>query len=1569
MLGQVLSLVCLAILLQVSRAAVVSGRVDSTTLDIALSDVLERQVAGESVPTGLPSTSASATATTLSYSPQSSATSTWDSSSSFSLSSTNSIPSSSASFSTASSYPSSSAPVTACTPIFVSSSASGLSSTAGPATSSTFATPTPLPSAIAPSPITVTAIEPPTLYTNRGRQNIIVSGNGFSILRTAEFCIRLTNITIADGATSVTTLSDSAVAIAVDTDAIGLNGDVYRNGSLIISISGTADVVRDVRWVDPVKSIATIVSPSKVTIGVGSPVHIIGINLLPPIGQALCVFNATGISAANATYDNGTYTCFAPDLHGSGILEVNLLYYTPQRDLSPFGGRNSTDYNRPTDYVSTVVAQPLLLYYRASPPKVSYARFTITGVIEFRFDRPVTVYDANIFAVDPKASRSILISPLNSREMFTCEKMFLNPTGGTGRLWVAQASAECYIQRMDTRTFRIIIGASEVRKMIEAGLSPVVAGDSLSLKTGAVWTAGEELSETATGSTIVQGILSPDRIVRPTVLVKAPQIIGNCSDVTFDLSRSMGSAGRNFNQSTFTVEPAVGSLQAELTAFAEAFILRNELVYTISASKIPVGRYQFTFTLKNFLGGVGTSTFTLEKFDRRDIPYITLTGPANDAPLDQLHTVTAEVAATCGALRPVGFQWESQDVRISTPNGTMVTMEAYSLSHQSRYSFVAHAMFTDEPSPTLWTLNYTFTTELDRVMPVTITEVLAGGGKDTNASLSPLLLSATLFDSGYPPSNVNISDFACIWNCTRVGAAGGTPCIKEETGQGASIPAICTGADITGYLDTGRYAFTLESVRIGTGAISSTEESGAPIFVDVIDQWIPLATVTPNMPSPSRWDMYELHAGVSPTSVLNGVDQMSYSWFSNESCHGDIFSTVDVADTSKVQWQPGTPTLRFLPETLLAAGKYCFTVLANDTTRNATGQASIVVSVREAPYAGYCSLNATDGLAYQSIFRISCAGWVTDPTSTPLFYTYWIRKVGDIPWSNLGPRSQFSVLDTVLAEGTYEVTVNVTDAAGSVGALQPVYKLTVRPRSTRRQLQPVSDPTVSAFAFLNASIESYLATSDYRTAQTNLVVAIQDLIPELLNTAYHDTLLTFFGYLLNSGNIYMDAQSGGPYMLHALQSMTLGGYNLTANITTRLLSSLNIVMTQIDETTRGAGNCVGYAATSDAMKALDAVMGSLTHHPDEGGYRVIKQLDGIMKRIESCVYRTLTCGGPVFTVGQQFVNKTVGIAQVDPSTGNLDLCGRFSIPAAARPVSSGSCIKFSCAVVNSNALRSTPAEGTAAMAGLGSNLTSLSLYGNTPMAPLNISLPDQSIKITLDVDLEILARHQAQPGSSLVCAWFDYVTDGGRWSTDGCTLAALDEATLKGVCQCSHLTDFVLALQNPGGSPLLGQPSLPMPTPTRTSTSTTSPDDMKPPIAEPQGAPTPSASSTESVPAGPPQGQGSSNSGKIAGAVVGSIAAVALLGGLLFWYRRNHNHKWWTFQGLPRAIPPPQQSLPTSLPRQPQPMAVPGPPRAYGFREARREELPEYVFPPTWQQHLENVGQAGGSTERLHTGR
>ncbi|KNC99465.1 uncharacterized protein SPPG_05701 [Spizellomyces punctatus DAOM BR117] len=1561
MLGQVLSLVCLAILLQVSRSAVVSGRVDSITLDIALSDVLGRQASAGSVPTGLLSTSASATATSLSSSPQSSATSTWDSSSSLSPSSTNAFPSSSASFGTASSSSSSSAPITTSTPITVSSSASGHSSTAGSATSSTFA-PTPLPSAIAPSPITVTAIEPPTLYTNRGRQNIILSGNGFSILRAAEFSVSFTNITIPAGATTVTTLSDSVVAVTVDTDAISLNGDVYRNGSLIISIRGAADTVRDVRWVDPVKSIATIVSPSKVTIGVGSPVHITGINLLPPVGQALCVFNATRISATNATYDNGTYTCLAPDMYGSGILEVNLLYYTPQRDLSSFGGRNSTDYNRPTDYVSTVVGQPLLLYYRAGPPKVIYARFTITGAIEFRYDRPVTVYDANLFAVDPKASHSTLISALNGRETFTCEKMFLNPNGGTGRLWVTQANAECYIQRMDARTFRIIIGASEAQKIIEAGLSPVVAGDSLSLKPGAVWTAGEELSETGTGSTIVEGILSPNRIVRPTVLVKAPQIIGSCSDVTFDLSRSMGSAGRNFNQSTFSVAPAVDSLQAELTAFAKAFILRNELVYTIAASKIPVGRYQFTFTLRNFLGGVGTSTFILEKFDRRDIPYVTITGPANDAPLDQLHTITAEVAATCGALRPVSFQWESQDVLISTANGTMVTMEAYSLSHQSRYSFIARAKFTDEPSPTLWTLNYTFTTELDRVMPVTITEVLAGGGTNKNASQSPLLLSTTLFDSGYPPSNVNISDFTCIWNCTRVGEPFGTPCIKEETGQGASIPAICTGADITGYLDTGRYAFTLETVRIGTGAISSTDESGAPMFVDVIDQWIPLVTVTPNMPYPSRWDLYELRAGVNPISVLNGVDKVRYSWFSNESCHGDIFSTVDVADTSKVQWQPGAPTLRFLPQTLLAAGKYCFTVFANDTARNAIGQASIVVSVREAPFAGYCSLNATDGLAYQSVFRISCAGWVTDPQSNPLFYTYWIRKVGDIPWSNLGPRSQFSVLDTVLAEGTYEVTVNVTDAAGSVGALQPVYRLTVRPRLTRRQVQPISEPAVTAFAFLNASIESYLATSDYRTAQTNLVVAIQDLSPELLNTAYHDTLLTFFGYLLNSGSIYMDAQSGGPYMLHALQSMTMDCYNLTTNITTRLLSSLNAVMTQIDETTRGAGNCVGSAATNDAMKVLDAVMGSLTHHPDEGDYRIITQLDGIMKRIESCVYRTLTCGGPVFTVDQQFVNKTVGIAQVDPSTGHLDFCGRFNLPASASPVSSGSCLKFSCAVVNSNAL--TSSVGTAAMAGLGSNLTSLSLYGSTPMVPLNISLPDQSINITLGVDREILARQQAQPGSSLVCAWFDYVKDGGRWSTDGCTLAALNETTLTGVCQCSHLTDFVIDLQNPGGSTPLVQPSIPTPT----STSTTSPDDMKPPIAEPQGAPTPSASSTESVLAGPPQDQVSSNSGKIAGAVVGSTAAVALLAGLLFWYRRNHNHKWWTFQGLPRAIPPPQQPLPTSLPRQPLPMAVPGPPRAYGFREARREELPEYVFPPTWQEHLENVGQAGGSTERLHTG-
>lgn len=758
---------------------------------------------------------------------------------------------------------------------------------------------------------------------DRGTQNIVVSGTNFTSLSLTKYSLQLTNISIPDSAVRLTVLTDTLLAVTVDTDAIGWDG-IYRLGTINISINGSPAVTQQVRWVDPVKSIATRVYPNKVPVGTETQVNILGIGLLPPIGQALCVFNTSTVTTSKATWveGNGTYICGIPTLPTSSILEVSLLYYTPQLDLTPFGGKNYTDVYRPVEFVSTVVGEPLILYYRAPPPKLVEAHFTYTGAVEVEFDKPVTIYDTNIFMVDPIASSLKVVSRVDGRERFGCDKIFANPSGTTGKLWFNNGTTECRVQRMGPTMFRVEIGAEGVLKMVEAGLSPLAIGDFIGVKDGAVWTAGEELSETATGGTNVLGPRDLNKIVKPIVRVTAPQIVGSCSDVTLDLSRSMGSAGRNFNQSVFSVSPPNDSLQTELNHFAQDFVAGNELVYTILANSFPIGKYSLTFALQNFLGGVGSATITIEKFARNDIPYVTITGPSNDAPLDQVHSVIAKAHSSCGSLRPVSFLWESNDVSIQDENGTQVVIQQYSMDAQRLYSFVVRAQFTDVDNPPVWVLNYSFTSELDRVVPVTVTEFVGGSTVDIEGTQpSPLFLSTAMFDSGYPPNNVNVSDFTCIWNCTRLGEnSASTPCPKLETGQNLSIPAICNGANITGFLAPGNYALDFEAVRIETGAMN---HEGGPVYVNVVDGWVPLVGIVPSVPYPTSWDTYDLKATIDSQSVFGNVNDVEYTWNSNDTCRGETLSTVNLQDTSMVQWNAGTPTLRFLPEALIPSGRCC----------------------------------------------------------------------------------------------------------------------------------------------------------------------------------------------------------------------------------------------------------------------------------------------------------------------------------------------------------------------------------------------------------------------------------------------------------------------------------------------------------------------------------------------------------------------------------------------------------------------------------------------------------------------
>lgn len=589
--------------------------------------------------------------------------------------------------------------------------------------------------------------------------------------------------------------------------------------------------------------------------------------------------------------------------------------------------------------------------------------------------------------------------------------------------------------------------------------------------------------------------------------------------------------------------------------------------------------------------------------------------------------------------------------------------------------------------------------------------------------------------------------------------------------------------------------------------------------------------------------------------------------------------------------------------------------------------------------------------------------------------------------------TQSSVLDTLLAQGEYEITINITDAAGSIADTQPVFSVSVQAAKFRRQQTPIpAGATPEAYTFLNDTINDYLSTSDYRTAQKNLIVAIQELTNESLNSPYHHTLLELYALLLNSGDIYMDAQSGAPYMANTLQAITMGSYNLTETVQ-MVFEALNELVAQIDETTGESGGCVTGDTSAVLIKIMDSVLGSVEQSSSTSVISM-ESVGKIMGRLEGCVYRTLTCGDAVsFT--ETYVERTLGIASLS-NTDEMGFCGRFKIPqlgtAVAGQIDDGSCVRYSCGTTATLSNTAAPSGITA----LGANVTSLTLLANNGTAqPLNISLPTKDIEITLEISPQLLTQKQYDSSLSYICAWYD--GQSGDWSTEGCIIGSVDEAGRTAVCQCSHLTDFVLALQQ--GSQISTETtavaSAPTITPTQSSVTAVSPPTTiqissaipAPAVASPHSSVTPlpvpvpvvaSPSSTASA-AGltsptsqpqPPPSKSSNKAGQIAGAVIGTLLGIALALAAIYCYRR-YNHSRWYNKDLPPpatrhpahplAPPPRNRNVSGNAPGRAPSMAQP---RAHGFREARREELPEYLFPPSWEEHLQNAGE--GSRERLY---
>ncbi|KAJ3171793.1 hypothetical protein HDU87_008261 [Geranomyces variabilis] len=1464
-----------------------------------------------------------------------------------------------------------------------------------------------------PSYITITSVQPPTIYINRGQQILVLVGTNFTSLESTPYELWTTNVTFPEGAASTTVLSDTLLAVTVDTNALGLSGAVYTIGDLGIAVSGTAEVSTSIRWVDPVKSIATRVVPSRITIDVGGPVTIVGIDLLPPISTALCVFNTTVPSSSNAAWDpvSKSYGCNAPGLDISGVLELNMLYYTPTLDLSPFGGMPPTDLNRPSEWISTVINQPLLLFYRAGAPQIISAAFTGTGAVIVEFDRDVAVYDSSIFMADPLSSSLPAISNAGGHESFGCDKIFSNPTTAYGRLWYRNGATECIVRRMGPHTFRFNVGAAGTLAMVRAGFKPLMVGDLLTVKPGAVWTAGQQLSQTALGGVVVTGPSYPDTPAQPILRVTAPQLVSGCSDVTYDLSRSMGALGRNFQSAVFSVSPAQPALQAELSVFQTIFLTTNELVHTIPAASFPVGKYTVSFIVTNFLNATGSTSFTTEKLARDDVPYVTIVGPGNDAVLDQMHTVVAEAHSTCGQDRPVAFAWSSTDIDVSSVS-TTVFIPRYSMPVQTLYAFVVQARYSDDPTAPTWWLNYTFTSELDRVMPATVTSIVVGSVSDLETDVdpgpSPLVLGTTIFDSGYPLAATNRSDFVCIWTCADVSAGGsGKPCYKLETGQDLSVPAECGSTNITGFLAPGSYEFGFEAVRIETGATIQADPMGSTsLAVSVLDRWTPMVAISPSTPHPSAWSWYGLTASVAPGSVTSGA--ATFAWVSHDTCDNRTFSTVAVADIT-------TPQLSFPVGSLIPAAEYCLTATATDPGTGNDGSATIHVRVLEPPAAGYCALNATDGAAYVDVFRYTCAGWVTDQLARPLFYAFWIRKAGagQGAWSNLGPRSESSVLDTVFSAGDYDVTVNITDAAGSVAPTQPIYRIsiaatTLAGRDVAGRLITRDVVPSSAYTFLNATIDQLAHTGDYQSAQTNLVVAIQDLVPAAVGGPYHFRLLDLYSALLNSTDVYLDAVSGGPYMLQTLAALT-PTRTLDMAIAERIFTLFAQLVPQIDATTSQAGTCVSASVADSALQIIDAVTGSLG--VAQSTIITPASVASVLTSLDACLFRIVSCGSSIGLTSETWT-RTVGIAPVGAATDNHGFCNAVVISGAAFSTFgvTTSCFRYACGLAP--VFGQTPGANLALTGG---NVTDLTLFADSPAMPaIVVALPAQDIQLSLPVSPAVLAEYVAVP-AGVVCAWWD--NSAGGWDTSGCSLVSMDVAAAVATCACNHLTTFGVAVDAAAAAaaasptptttqqpttiattttglttsasptqPSTSQSASPE-TPATTTSDTPTPtitELLLPPPSNPQGIQMTSSaivapSVVETTPAAPAGSSGSSR-GRTAGIIIGILLVIALVLLILYMLYRRHRRSQWYGRTLPPpgAMPMADGSVPPPRHRQ-HPEDYYGPPQGYGYGSGGGSpprpyyglrENPGYEIaqpypqqPPRWDEHLANVAT---SRDRLY---
>jgi hypothetical protein len=484
-------------------------------------------------------------------------------------------------------------------------------------------------------------------------------------------------------------------------------------------------------------------------------------------------------------------------------------------------------------------------------------------------------------------------------------------------------------------------------------------------------------------SLIVHAPASP---VIPTITMRVPSVLGQCSSLLLDLSESLGSGGREWRNVSFR---ASSSSSADTTTALNQFLIRNFSVSpptAIPAAFFTAGlSYSFQASLCNFLGRCGHGSASVV-VTQTLLPTVTVDGSAvrNVLISQPISLSSTAFVANCNgnpSALGINYVWKVMDnnlqvissVSSTSRDPSRFTLPAFSFAANKLYKIQVSASFNQQVSTALVQIN---------TLSGAIVAVIQGSGSQVVRVGSSLSLDGS---KSYDQDQNNVfgvsAGLSFTWTCSQLLPVVSTSCsnVIEPISGSEKILVKPLLAATEAVLQ-----FTL-TVRDQSGQRTATSRVSVRILPLLSTSISLRSNAVQNVINPDQ-SLTVLGTVSIPASlkcVLNWSTDSSITGLDlTKAALTPLFSLVPVSTDSL-----NLPiNLKLSPNVLLGGFTYSFTLTSNLESPGIGSSLTVTVVVNSPPKLGNFIISPSEGEELTTLFSFSCARWQDD--NLPLQYQF-----------------------------------------------------------------------------------------------------------------------------------------------------------------------------------------------------------------------------------------------------------------------------------------------------------------------------------------------------------------------------------------------------------------------------------------------------------------------------------------------------------------------------------------------------------------------------------------------------